>query len=156
MSDRMSPEVTRREGVSTVPIRLADGRQWGIACPSVMLRPRVVFSTDEFGRQVEQVSLEVRLGYPSAIDGLYRAVKAAYESGSVEEQYLAFFTLAAALLRRAHDVTLETALSLLAVPNEELPALVCEVMEIVSGGDAMKSPAGGLLPASPCDTSGIT
>jgi hypothetical protein len=124
MSERLTPELTRREGIFTQPIRLADGREWGIALPTVTLMPRVVVSTDEFGRQSELVSVDVGFGYPSEIEALCRSVQAASASGPVQEQYTAFFSLAAAVLRRAHDISLEAALQLLEVSGDELPALV--------------------------------
>jgi hypothetical protein len=130
MSERLTPELTRREGIFMQPVRLADGREWGIALPSVTLRPRVVLSTDEFGRQSELVSVDVGFGYASEIESLCRSVRAASGSGSVEEQYGAFFSLAAALLRRAHDVSLDAALQLLTVSGDELPGLVRTISAI--------------------------
>ena len=67
-------------------------------------------------------------------------MRSACEGGTVREQYEAFFSLAAALLRRAHEISLATACDLLSVPEDELPRLVRDVMAVVFGGQPGSDP----------------
>jgi hypothetical protein len=140
MSQRPTPEATRRDGVPCRLIRLADGHDWGFALPSVRLKPRVKLGPDDLGRLTERICVDACYGQPPEVESLYRSVRAASESGSVEEQYTAFFTLAAALLRRAHEIGLDDACELLAVPCERLPDLVRAVMEVASSGERPPTP----------------
>jgi hypothetical protein len=89
---------------------------------------------DELGRPVERVSVDIGFGFPVEIRRLLDRVVSACEGGTTSDQYAAFFSLAAALLCRTHDVSLTTACDLLAVPEDELPLLVGAVMAIVSAG----------------------
>jgi hypothetical protein len=132
MCDRPTPDSSRREGVLARPVRLSDGAEWGFMRPSVRLQPRVVSCRDALGRPVERISVEVGFGFPPEIESLIVAVKGACEGESVERQYEAFFALASALLRRAHEVSAADACELLSVTADELPGLVREVMSIVS------------------------
>ena len=50
-----SPDPTRRAGVRAFPIRLADGQAWGLALPSVRLRPEVEPGVDSLGRPTETI-----------------------------------------------------------------------------------------------------
>jgi hypothetical protein len=142
MTARPTPESTRREGVPSRPVRLADGRDWGLSLPTVRLTPRLEVRPDEFGRPVERVTVDLGFGYPAEIQRLLDRVGAACEGGTASDQYTAFFSLAASLLRRAHDVSLVTACDLLAVPEDELPRLVGAVMAVVSA----RPPATGQPP----------
>jgi hypothetical protein len=100
---------------------------------------------DDLGRPIERVSVDLGFGYPAEIQSLLDRVGAVCEGGTVPEQYAAFFSLAASLLRRAHDVSLATACELLEVPEDELPRLVAAVMAVVSGGPQApgRPPRGG-------------
>jgi hypothetical protein len=143
MTDLPTPESTRREGVPARPVRLADGREWGFSLPTPLLAPRVEVLPDEFGRPVERISADVGFGYPAEVRRLLERLISVCEAGRIPEQYSAFFSLAASLLRRAHDVSLTTACELLAVPEDELPRLVSAVMEIVAGVGATERPPQG-------------
>jgi len=81
--------------------------------------------------------VEVAFGHPLEIEKLFRTVQAVSESGPVSEQYAAFFALAVALLRRAHDIGLDTACELLAVSADELPHLVRVVLSVASIGEEL-------------------
>jgi hypothetical protein len=131
----MAPDSTRREGIPAHPIRLADENDWGFARPTVRLTPRVVTDPDRLGRPVERVGVSVGFGYPLEIQRMISGVRSACERGSVPEQYEAFFSLAACLLRRAHEISLATVCELLSVSEHELPRLVREVMAVVSEAD---------------------
>jgi hypothetical protein len=140
MSQRPTPEATRRDGVPCRLIQLADGHQWGFALPSIRLRPRVMVGPDVLGRPTECICVDACHSQPPEVESLYHSVQAASENGSTEEQYTAFFTLAAALLRRAHEIDLDDACELLAVPCERLPDLVRAVMEVASSGERPPTP----------------
>ncbi len=132
MSERITPDSTRREEIPARPVRLADGADWGFARPTVRLFPEVVTGIDRLGRPVERVSVGIEFGYPPEARRLIDGVRSACEHGTVREQYEAFFSLAACLLQRAHEITLDAACELLSVSEVELPRLVREVMAVVS------------------------
>ena len=46
MSERMTPDSTRREEIPARPVRLADGADWGFSRPTVRLFPEVVTGID--------------------------------------------------------------------------------------------------------------
>lgn len=150
MPDRPTPDHTRREGVPARPVRLADGLDWGFARPTVRLTPEVVTETDRLGRPVERVTVRVGFGYPPAVRGWIDGLQSACEGGNVPRQYEAFFGLAAALLRRAHEVSLADACDLLAVDACDLPRLVREVMSVVS--EAEPAPGDNLQEVSAHDS----
>ena len=136
MSERLSPNLTRREGVATHPIRLADGEEWGIARPAVRLFPKVNTEVlDRLGREVECIAVDAGFGYPLEVERLVDRVRIACAEGSTQEQYAAFFTLASQLLVRAHELTLEDACELLSVSEDQLLRLVREVMSVVAEVD---------------------
>ena len=132
MFNRPTPESSRRDGVPARTLRLSDGEEWGFLRPSVRLQPRVTLDHDALGRPRERITVAVGFGYAPEIEALIRAVRDACDRGSVERQYEAFFTLAAALLRRVHDVSVADACALLSVAESGLPGLVRDVMAIVS------------------------
>ena len=128
----MKPESTRREEILARPIRLSDGGHWGFSRPTARLFPQVVSGLDRLGRPVERVSVVLGFGYPLEVERLISTVRSTCELGLVREQYEAFFTLAARLLLRAHDIDLSAACELLSVTEDDLPRLVREVMAVVS------------------------
>lgn len=132
MSERMTPSSTRRQGIPSSPIRLADGASWGFSRPTVRLFPKIVADLDRVGRPVERVTVGIEFGYSLETQRLIDGVRAACARGSVREQYEAFFSLAADLLRRSHEINLAAACDLLSVPEDELPRLVRDVMAVVS------------------------
>jgi hypothetical protein len=134
MSEFPKPEQTRRPGIPTVPIILADGRAWGFARPTLRLMPIVAPRKDDLGRHTETITVRATSGYPLEIERLLDALRSALGGGSEVTQYEAFFRLAAALLRRAHDIDLTTAAALLAVDAAELPRIVAEVLAVAFGG----------------------
>ncbi len=148
MTERITPDSTRREGISARPIRLADGAAWGFSGPTVRLFPRVVREVDPLGRLVERIAVGVRFGFPPEAQTLVDALRAACERGTAREQYEAFFPLAACLLRRAHEISLQAACDLFSVSADELPRLVREVMAIVAEADraAESTPSEVLIP----------
>jgi hypothetical protein len=120
---------------------LADDRDWGFPAPTLRLLPHVLRSTDDLGREIESVSVRALHGYTPDIERLIEDLRSACRSGRVMRQYEAFFSLAAALLCRAHSIDLETACRLLAVPHERLQSLVQQVLRIVSGQETNPEPA---------------
>ena len=129
-----SPSSTRLGEVPARTIVLSDGQEWAFALPTLRISPKVETRLDELGRPVEGVVVTYGFGYPRAIERLLAAVKAAVATGTAGEQCEAFFALAAALLRRAHDVSLSTACELLTVPEDDLTRLVEAVMAVVNDG----------------------
>ena len=132
MNDQPTPGSTRREGVPCRLVRLSDGADWGLMRPTVLLRPKVRSEFDRLGRPVERVSLDVGFGYPRAIESLIDALREACEGGQASQQYGAFFSLALALLRKAHDLEPSAACELLSVTESELPRLVRDVLAVIS------------------------
>jgi hypothetical protein len=130
MADRPTPNATRREEVPARMIRLADGNYWGFARPTVRLTPMVATDLDRLGRKVEHVTVAIGFGYPPMIERLIDGVRSTCDRGSVSQQYETFFSLAAALLHRSHDLSREAACELLAVSEDELFRLVREVMAV--------------------------
>lgn len=147
MDNDLTPEATRLGDVSAVPVVLSDGRAWGFARPSVRISPKVEVDRDEFGRPVERVIVQTSFGYPPEIAALIGRVERACQSGDVVGQYASFFELAASVLRRVHDIDLQTACELLDVPDEDLPRLVGAVMAVVTGGKPSEGPVN---PEGPC------
>lgn len=137
MPERITPDTTRRGEIPARPVRLSDGRDWGFSRPTVRLSPRVVRGFDQLGRPVERVTAETGFGYPPGVQSLIDGVRSACQRGSVVEQHEAFFTLAACLLLRAHEVSHGAAWKLLSVSEDELPRLVREVMAVVGEADQM-------------------
>jgi hypothetical protein len=135
MHEPLTPDSTRRGDVPAYPIRLADGADWGFSRPTVRLFPKVVAGVDQLGRAIERVSVGIAFGYPIEVERLIEGVRSACGRGTVQDQYEAFITLAACLLRRTHEIGLDAACSLLSVSEDELPRLVREVMAVVSEAD---------------------
>jgi hypothetical protein len=131
MTDPTNPETSRRGDVPSRPIRLSDGRSWGFARPSVRLTPKLVNELDQLGRPVERMALAVGFGYPPGIERLIEKVRSASKSEPVPQQYEAFFTLAASLLLRSHDISMASGCELLSLSGDELARLVREVWAVV-------------------------
>jgi hypothetical protein len=140
MDDQPTPDLTRRGGVRAFPITLADGNDWGLALPSTRLRPRVEVGVDPLGRPAEILRVEAEFGYPIEIRRLVDALRSACEGDEEEPRYETLFRLAATLIRRAHDIDLPTAASLLELDVEDLPRLVEVVVSVVTGA-SLESPA---------------
>jgi hypothetical protein len=140
MDNLPPPEATRRLGVSTHLIRLSDGRLWGFALPTIRLVPLVVRQVDTLGRPYEKITLGTSYGYPIEIDRLWDTAKRAMEQGPTERRLETFFALAAALLRRAHEIDLAVAATLLAVSIDDLPRIVAAVINVVLGQDCPEEP----------------
>ena len=134
MDDQTNPVLTRREGVRALPITLADGQEWGLALPSTRLKPRVEASVDDLGRPTELIRVEAEFGHPLAIRRLVDGLRSACERDEDEPRYEALSRLAAALIRRAHDIDLATAASLLELDLDDLPRLVEGVLTAATGG----------------------
>ncbi len=134
MSDaRPTPDRTRREGVHAAPITLADGQAWGLALPSLRLRPEVVVGVDALGRPDETIRVVAEVGYPAELRRLVAGLRSASEGGDPGPQYEALFRLAVALLRRAHEIDAADAASLLETGVDDLPGLVEAVLSVVTG-----------------------
>jgi hypothetical protein len=133
MDERPTPDLTRVEGVRAFPITLADGNDWGLALPSTRLRPRVEVGVDALGRSAENIRVEAEFGYPLEIRRLVDALRSACEGDEEEPRYESLFRLAATLIRRAHDIDLPTAASLLELDVDNLPRLVEAVLSVVTG-----------------------
>jgi hypothetical protein len=133
MDERCLPDPTRRVGVASVPIKLADGNSWGLALPRPRLKPRVVQGVDLLGRPIETIHVETEYGYPLEIREIIDDLRAACERGSAEKQHEALFRLAASLIRRVHDLELEEVAELLEMDLEDLPEFVATVLSVVTG-----------------------
>ena len=126
-----SPERTRRDDVPAHPIVLADGRAWWFARPSTLLKPAFASGLDRVGRPGESVAVLVVVEYPLEIRRRLDAVRAAL-TGSDADSLETLFELAAALLRRAHDVDPATAAALLDL-GDDLPRFALELLAVAAG-----------------------
>lgn len=112
-------------------VTLADGRAWGLASPTVRHRLEVVADGDELGGTVDRLVAVTGFGHPpeilAAVERLNGFRQARAATGAL---YEAFFSLAVALLRRAHDLDLVTARGLLEVPDDRLLELAEAVMSV--------------------------
>lgn len=133
MDAPISPDRTRREGIEAFSITLADGNRWGLAMPSPRLRPVIVEGIDSLGRPSTSIRLISEYSYPLAIRRLIDDLRSAYDHGPAERQCESLVRLAAALIRRAHDIDLAEAASLLELGVEELSGVVEAVLTVVSG-----------------------
>jgi hypothetical protein len=133
MDTRPTPARTRREGIAAFPITLADGNDWGLSLPSPRLRLTVVGGVDPLGRPTETIRVATEFGYPLEISRLVDDLRSACEQPAAERQYETLIRLAAALLRRAHDIDLTEAASLLELEIDDLPRLVETVLSVVTG-----------------------
>ena len=131
MTPSPTPEGTRRVDVPAHPIILADGRAWGFARPSTRLKPTVVAGHDRAGRPAESVAVRVVVDYPLEVRRRLDAVRSAL-AGSDDDRVEAIFELAAALLRRAHDVDPTTAAALLDL-GDDLPRFASELLAVAFG-----------------------
>ena len=134
LPDRIpSPEETRVAAASARPVTLADGRAWGLALPGPRYRPEVVAGVDELGRPTETIRAAGRVGYPLAIDRLVVDLREACRAADDRRRFDALMGLAVALLRRAHDLTVEEAVALLDLDGAGLLRLVDAVLATVAG-----------------------
>lgn len=133
MDESLRPERTRRLGVDSSSIQLADGNRWGFALPRPRLRPVVVREVDDLGRPVEKVQVATEFGYPLATRKLIDDLRIACGRGTAESQHEAFFRLATSLVRLAHDIELNEVVGLLEMDLDELPGFVDAVLAIVFG-----------------------
>ena len=133
MDERPTPERTRREGIATFSITLADGNEWGLTLPSPRLRLMVVGGVDALGRPTETIRVATEFGYPLEIRRLVDDLRFACEQPGAERQYEALVRLAVALIRRAHDINPSEAASLLELGVDDLPRLVEAVLSVVTG-----------------------
>lgn len=133
MSKIPKPEDTRRPDVPIHEVTLADGRKWGLARPSIRLRPMIVAGEDADGRPTETIAVRTTVAYPLEIQRLMETMRIALAAGLDVDQYEALFNLAAALLRRAHDIDLATTAALLSVDIEHLAQFAREVIAIAFG-----------------------
>lgn len=149
-----SPEATRHGSVPAHPIALADGRSWGLALPAPRYRPEVVSSVDSLGRTTATTRLVARVGYPPVIEPLIDELRSACGTDATavgdQRRFDALMALAVALLRRAHNLSLDAAIGLLDLDSDGLIHLVDVVTTIVagcqppdSGAGSNLSPAGG-------------
>ena len=131
----LSPDLTRCASVPVQLVLLGDGQNWGLAMPSPRYRPEVVPGIDELGRPTEMVKLVARTGYPMTIHRLIDQLRSACCAESNLEgeirRFDALMALCLALLRRAHDLTLIDAVSLLDLDDEGLSRLVDTVLKVV-------------------------
>ena len=132
MDGLISPDRTRREGVGAFSITLADGNQWGLALPSPRLRPVVIDGVDSLGHPTSSIRLVSEYGYPLEIRRLIDDLRSACDREEAVRQYESLIQLAAALIRRAHDIDLAAAVSLLEVGVDELPGVVEAILSVVT------------------------
>ena len=132
MDALISPDRTRREGVGAFSITLADGNQWGLALPSPRLRPVVIDGVDALGRPTSSIRLVSEYGYPLEIRRLIDDLRSACDREEAVRQYESLIRLAAALIRRAHDIDLAAAVSLLEMGVDQLPEVVEAILSVVT------------------------
>jgi hypothetical protein len=142
MDERPTPDPTRRQGVRALSITLADGNEWGLALPSTRLRPRVERGLDALGRPIESIRVAAEFGHPVEIRRLVAALRSACQGDQERRRYEALIHLAVALIRRAHEIDLTTAVSLLELDVEDLPRLIEAVLSAVTGkcSEGLESP----------------
>lgn len=131
--ETITPDRTRTDHRPVRTVRLADGAQWGLACPGTLLVPDVTIGTGEDGMPAVAVRTRARRGHSPAIARLVEGLVDALQGKSGHGPSDAFFSLAAALLRKAHDVDQSTAYRLLEVSGADLLQLVATVHEAVGG-----------------------
>jgi hypothetical protein len=130
-----SPETTRRPGVVTRPVRLADGREWGFFLPTLRLIPAFHGMRDETGRSITAVSYRVEANLPLAAQACLDAVMAAGDGVAPEALLRSFLALVAELLLASHDVDPEAVVDLLDLDPREFPRLVDEAFASVRGAE---------------------
>ena len=132
MLSQFTPETTRREGVEAIAVQLSDGAKWSFMRPTVRLRPRIEYEVDGSGRKRRRIRVEIYRGYPAEIDALIERLHQACAKEIASEQYDAFFSMATALLLRAHSISVEYACRLLEVSASETSRLVRDIMGVVA------------------------
>lgn len=135
------PERTRREGVEAAPVRLADGRAWGLALPSPRWRPEVVQGIDALGRPTLSIQLVPGAAYSLEIRRHIAELRSACDREGPRRRYEAFLDLASVLIRRAHGIDRSQAAALLELEDEELPGLVETVLTVISIASPPDPPA---------------
>ena len=133
MSPTPDPESTRKPDVPAHPIRLADGREWGFAQPSLRVYPVVLDAPDDDGRTVGMGS---RIGYGMGIERRKRAVLDALSEdaeGGPSLPYAPIFALAIDLLREAHEIAPREVARLLEIEPEGFRDFAVGVLEIATG-----------------------
>jgi hypothetical protein len=133
MNEQLLPDRTRRQGIQSHPIRLADGNLWGLALPQDRLRAKVVSGVDALGRLTETIHLVTEFGYPLEIRRLIEDLRDACEQGTPDGQHEKLFRLAASLIRRAHDLELAEIAGLLEIDCVDLPVFVETILSVVTG-----------------------
>jgi hypothetical protein len=133
MDDRLDPILTRRTNVEVLLTTLADGNCWGLALPSSRLRPKVVHGVDILGRPTETIEVVAEFGYPLEIRRRIDDLRLACEQEPAEMQWEALIRLAAALLRRAHDIEPADAARLLELEVDDLAEFVETVLSTITG-----------------------
>jgi hypothetical protein len=123
-----SPEATRRPGVVTRPIRLADGRDWGFVLPSIRLIPTFYDARDEAGRTITAVAPRIERMLPPAVQARLSAILAAVDGRAPDALLRAFLSLVVELLLSSHDIDSETAIALLDFDPREFRRLVDEAL----------------------------
>lgn len=132
MIERLTPDATLREGLDASLIRLSDGADWSFMRPAVRLRPEVAYDLCPGGRKIRRIRVGIYFGYPAEIEVLITKLRRACDEESIPHQYEAFFTLAVALLRRAHDISVDDACRLLDVAESETNRLIGDVIKVIS------------------------
>lgn len=128
MNPQLSPELTRREGVRALPVRLADGQEWGLALPTTQFEPRFRDSGEDGQPIIEVLTCP---GYAPAIETQIRKLALAFERGDSSGRTVAFLGVASSLLRLAHNLTVQESIPLLIVPRKEIPRLVRETLAVI-------------------------
>jgi hypothetical protein len=126
--------------VAAISVRLADGGVWGLGLPTIRYQPRFESLLDEFGRCAENVKTTSVREHSHEVSDAVERLSVACESGVEVEMYDAFLNLAAALIRRVHEIDQSAALDLLDVPDQALPALVEAVVSATRTGYSSTEP----------------
>ena len=121
-----NPVASRRLGVATRPIRLADGNAWGFSLPSKRFKPRFKSELNSEKPIEIEIAVEHSLDVRRRLDDVFDALETGFEL----ERFEAFLGLAAALLQEGHDIDSKTAATLLDVLEDDFPRLILEVVSI--------------------------
>lgn len=145
-----TPESSRDPAVAVRLVTLADGRPWGLALPTTRYRPVVAPGGDPPGEPAQAARLVARAGYPAPIERLVADFRVACLAprGPVADgrRHRALMALAAALLRRAHDVSPPVAAALLDLDGSRLEDLVDAVVALEGGVTLLPRPGPALSP----------
>jgi hypothetical protein len=142
MSSPTHADRTRRKGIQTFEVQLADGKLWGFALPGLRLYPIARHESDASGRTKTRIALAARPGYPIEVLRLRGELAAACKVDDADRVVNAFRCLAIALLQSAHDLELTEAKALLDPSRVDLQEIARALIPVVFADASDPSPSG--------------